>query len=58
MSYSNNTIETGLGTYLNGDSVELLSGPIGKKLKGKVQLILTSPPISPKPEKEIWEHTG
>lgn len=45
MSNSEKTIITNLGNYLNGDSVEILSGPAGKKLKGKVQLILTSPPF-------------
>lgn len=45
MPYSKDIIETELGTYLNGDSIDLLSGSMGKKLKGKVQLILTSPPF-------------
>ena len=45
MPYSENAIKTELGTYINGDSVELLGGNIGNNLKGKVQLILTSPPF-------------
>jgi DNA modification methylase len=38
-------IATKLGSYLHGDSVKLLNGPLGEKLEGKVQLILTSPPF-------------
>lgn len=45
MFNSQGSIETGLGSYIIGDSVELLNGSTGKKLKGKVQLILTSPPF-------------
>jgi len=37
--------KTKLGKYYLGDSVELLTGKLGKQLKGKVQLILTSPPF-------------
>lgn len=37
--------KTGLGSYYNGDSKNLLETAIGKELSGKVQLILTSPPF-------------
>ena len=37
--------QTDHGKYIIGDSVELLKGDLGKSLKGKVQLILTSPPF-------------
>ena len=37
--------KTKLGSYYVGDSVKLLNSQVGKKLKGKVQLILTSPPF-------------
>jgi len=37
--------KTKLGKFYLGDSVELLTGKLGKQLKGKVQLILTSPPF-------------
>lgn len=40
-----NIIETKFGSYINGDSTELLNGPVGASIKGKVQLILTSPPF-------------
>lgn len=37
--------QTKLGKYYVGDSIELLKSNLGKKLKNKVQLILTSPPF-------------
>lgn len=37
--------KTDIGTYYIGDSVEALKGTFGNNLKGKVQLILTSPPF-------------
>lgn len=37
--------KTKLGKYYLGDSVELLTEKLGRQLKGKVQLILTSPPF-------------
>jgi hypothetical protein len=46
--------KTKLGSYLIGDSVELLRGDWGKKLRGKVQLILTSPPFPLNTKKKIW----
>jgi len=45
MACVKSSIKTDLGTYVNGDTVEILSGSLGEKLKGKVQLILTSPPF-------------
>lgn len=33
------------GRYLHGRAEELLSGPLGDRLDGKVQLLLTSPPF-------------
>jgi len=37
--------KTDLGTYYIGDSNELLRSELGKTLRGKVQLLLTSPPF-------------
>jgi len=37
--------QTQLGTYYLCDSINLLRNALGKKLQGKVQLILTSPPF-------------
>lgn len=37
--------QTKLGKYIVGDSIKLLQESYGQKLKGKVQLILTSPPF-------------
>jgi DNA methylase len=36
---------TRLGSYYWGDSISLLRNALGKRLRGKVQLILTSPPF-------------
>ncbi len=36
---------TALGSYILGDSMQLLNSALGKRLKGKVQLIVTSPPF-------------
>jgi hypothetical protein len=36
---------TPLGSYILGDSVQLLGTKLGKRLKGRVQLIVTSPPF-------------
>jgi DNA modification methylase len=36
---------TAQGSYVRGDCVEFLRSRLGKKLKGRVQLILTSPPF-------------
>jgi DNA modification methylase len=37
--------KTDLGKYYLGDSKELLASELGEKLRGKVQLIITSPPF-------------
>ena len=37
--------ETEMGQYWNGDVTDLLTGELGEKHRGKVQLILTSPPF-------------
>ena len=37
--------ETHFGTFHCGDSAQILTSKIADKLKGKVQLILTSPPF-------------
>lgn len=37
--------KTRYGKYIIGDSLKLLANEYGKKLKGKVQLIITSPPF-------------
>jgi site-specific DNA-methyltransferase (cytosine-N4-specific) len=37
--------KTNLGTYYIGDSNELLRSDLGDSLRGKVQLLLTSPPF-------------
>ncbi len=36
---------TQLGTYYNGNSIDLLRSDLGDALRGKVQLIVTSPPF-------------
>jgi DNA modification methylase len=49
---------TKLGAYHYGDSVELLSAGLGEKFKGKVQLILTSPPYPLNNKKSYGNLTG
>jgi DNA modification methylase len=39
------TFKTKYGSYYQGDSSQLLLNNLGKELRGKVQLILTSPPF-------------
>ncbi|KAF5034138.1 hypothetical protein DSECCO2_599360 [anaerobic digester metagenome] len=48
--------KTELGKYYVGNSEELLVSGLGKKLKNKVQLILTSPPfpLNQKKNMEIY----
>jgi site-specific DNA-methyltransferase (cytosine-N4-specific) len=46
---------TELGKLYVGHSEELLAGPLGDALKGKVQLIFTSPPF-PLNKKKAYEH--
>src|SRR5271166_6519631 len=50
--------ETHGGAYLLGDSIKLLSGPKMKKLKDKVNLILTSPPYPLNDKKSYGNLTG
>lgn len=49
---------TRLGRYFVGDSKYLLRGPLNKALRGKVQLILTSPPYPLNRKKSYGNHTG
>ena len=46
------------GSYLIGDSIELLSGQKMQELKGKVNLILTSPPYPLNDKKSYGNLTG
>ena len=50
--------QTGLGQYLLGDSVKLLRGQLLEELRGKVQLILTSPPFPLNKKKSYGNLTG
>ncbi len=47
-----------LGKYYVGKSEDLLRGRVGKRLKGKVQLILTSPPFILNQEKKYGNLAG
>lgn len=49
---------TSLGTYYVGDSTALLRGALEQRLRGKVQLILTSPPYPLNCKKSYGNHTG
>lgn len=49
---------TRLGKYYIGDSIKLLESAFGDKLKGKVQLILTSPPFPLNNKKKYGNLTG
>jgi len=49
---------TRMGRYYVGDSKYLLRGPLIKALRGKVQLILTSPPYPLNRKKSYGNHTG
>ena len=49
---------TRLGRYYVGDSKYLLRGPLSQRLRGKVQLILTSPPYPLNRKKSYGNHTG
>lgn len=46
------------GAYYEGDSVELLQGNLGADLRGKVNLILTSPPFPLNKKKSYGNLTG
>lgn len=50
--------ETETGKYYCGDSGKLLNGKLGGDLKGKVQLILTSPPFPLNNKKSYGNLTG
>ena len=50
--------ETDLGTYHLGDSAELLGANLGQELRGKVQLILTSPPFPLNRKKSYGNFAG
>lgn len=47
-----------LGEYYIGDSIKNIEGSFGKKLKGKVQLILTSPPFPLNNKKKYGNKQG
>jgi hypothetical protein len=50
--------QTSLGSYWHGRAETLLHGEFGKKLRGKVQLVLTSPPFPLKHKKSYGNLTG
>jgi DNA modification methylase len=50
--------ETDLGEYHLGDSKNILKSKLGQKLKGKVQLILTSPPFPLNKKKKYGNLNG
>jgi DNA modification methylase len=50
--------KTQLGDYIKGDSIELLKGKLGKKLKGTVDLIITSPPFPLNAKKKYGNEKG
>src|SRR5258705_9945939 len=49
---------TRLGRYYVGDCETLLRGPLGRRLRGRVQLILTSPPYPLNRKKSYGNLTG
>ena len=50
--------QTWLGRYYVGDCLKLLQGPLGLSLRGRVQLILTSPPYPLNRKKSYGNLTG
>lgn len=50
--------ETNLVAYHVGDSAQLLSSDLGQELRGKVQLILTSPPFPLNRKKSYGNFAG
>ena len=50
--------ETDLGAYHLGDSAELLRSELGEELRGRVQLILTSPPFPLNRKKSYGSFAG
>lgn len=49
---------TRFGRYYVGDSAELLRGALGRRLQGRVQLLLTSPPYPLNRKKSYGNHSG
>src|SRR5690349_1299533 len=49
---------TGAGRLYLGDAEELLSGPVGRALAGKVQLLITSPPFPLNRKKKYGNKSG
>src|SRR5438874_7775307 len=49
---------TALGRYYVGEALQLLDGPLGRRLKGRVQLLLTSPPFPLNRKKSYGNLTG
>jgi len=58
MKKAYNSHHTLLGSYYIGDSTELLNSEFGDEYKGKVQLILTSPPFPLNNKKSYGNLTG
>ncbi|OPZ94621.1 MAG: Modification methylase PvuII [Firmicutes bacterium ADurb.Bin419] len=54
----NKLYKTKLGEYYIGDSIKNIKGAFGKKFKGKVQLILTSPPFPLNSKKKYGNKQG
>src|SRR5258708_39892600 len=52
------TYKTDFGKYIVGDSEKLLKGNLGKTLKNKVQLIITSPPFPLNKKKKYGNRLG
>ncbi len=52
------TYSTALGQFHSGDTDKLLRGDLGRRLKGQVQLILTSPPFPLNRKKSYGNHQG
>ncbi len=50
--------ETALGQYYLGNTVDLLQAELGERLRGKVQLLMTSPPFPLNAKKSYGNLTG
>lgn len=50
--------KTDLGEYYNADSTNILKSEVGRRIKGKVQLILTSPPFPLNKKKSYGNKEG
>ena len=57
-AFSNVQYKTSLGVALHGDSKKLLSSPEADGLKGRVQLVFTSPPFPLNRKKKYGNLTG